>query len=97
MAFPWVSARASRDLLVPDLPIAIRVRACNKIPIGSRRVARSHAPVVADDGVKQKLLGPLGLCATLAAGGEAVSCEAARAVDSNTSSAAYTVYREDQW
>jgi hypothetical protein len=73
------------------------LRACNKTPIGSRRVARSHTPVVADDGVKRKLLGPLGLCARMAAGGEAVSCEAARAVYSNTSSAAYTVYREDQW
>jgi hypothetical protein len=31
------------------------------------------------------------------AGGETVSCEAARAVYSNTNSAAYTVYREDQW
>jgi hypothetical protein len=81
----------------PDLPIAIMLRACNKTPIGSRRVARSHTPVVADDGVKRKLLGSLGLRARMAAGGEAVSCEAARAVYSNTSSAAYTVYREDRW
>src|SRR6266849_3637157 len=45
-----------------------QLRACNKTPIGSRRVARSHTPVVADDGVKRKLLGPLGLCARMAAG-----------------------------
>ena len=75
----------------------LTLRACNKTPIGSRRVARSHTPVVADDGVKRKLLGPLGLCARMAAGWRGLSCEAARAVYSNTSSAAYTVYREDQW
>ena len=31
------------------------------------------------------------------AGGEAVSCEAARAIHSSRSSAAYAVYPEDQW
>jgi hypothetical protein len=48
--------------------VSCSLRACNKTPIGSRRVARSHTPVVADDGVKRKLLGPLGLCARMAAG-----------------------------
>ena len=30
--------------------------ACNKSPIGSRQVARSHMPIVSDDGVKRKPL-----------------------------------------
>jgi hypothetical protein len=40
---------------------------------------------VADDGFERKLLGQLMLCARMAAGGEAVSCEGLRAIDSNAS------------
>ena len=37
------------------------LRACNKNLIGSRRVARNHTPVVADDGIKMETVGTVGV------------------------------------
>jgi hypothetical protein len=45
----------------------------------------SHTRALPDDGLEPKLLGPLVLCARMAAGGEAVSSEGIRAVYSNIS------------